>query len=96
VPYSRSYVSRTVCDGSFPFFPHRREPAPEPIRGRGTQDETAALDADNEVDLLPGKRGRHGVDGGFEALLIPQQGGDIEEGDPCFGEVRHRSNFFFE
>jgi hypothetical protein len=71
-------------------------PAPIPMRHGRSQNETAALDADDDVDaLLVVGRGEH-IDGHAEALAVPQQGRDVVEEDAGLRKVRNVSDVLFE
>ena len=65
----------------------RNEPGLDALGNRRTQNEPAALDADDDVDALPDEWAGEHVDRHRESVGVPQQGRDVVEENAAFGKA---------
>src|SRR6266545_1974208 len=75
---------------------HRHEARADAIGDRGAENESAALDPDDERDAGAVIWLRHGVDRQLEPFRVPEQRRDVVEQDAGLGEVRHVTNASLE
>src|SRR5262249_44596681 len=76
--------------------PHRREAGADAIGDGRSEYESAALDADDDVDALAGERQREAVDRGMEPVGVLQQRGDVVEQNSGFREVGNVTDLFLQ
>ena len=73
---------------------HGNEAGVKAIGKRGSEDESAGFDAEDEVNLAADEAMRQFVDEHGEADLVLQQGGDVVEEDAGFRKVGYTANQF--
>ena len=79
-----------------PWLSHWCEASPDAIGNRRSENESAALDAHNNVDPLILKRHRETVDCHSKPNRFLQQRRDVVEENSCFRKVGYVANLCFE
>src|SRR5262249_11305543 len=79
-----------------PRLAHGRESGAQPIGDHRSENEPAALDADDQLDSVVFERQHHAVDCRAETDRILEQRGDVVEENPGLGEVGNAPDFVLQ
>jgi hypothetical protein len=81
-----------LVSGKLADLPDRYKTRADPIRDNRSEDEAAALDADDETDALIAVRSREGINRKAEPRRVAQKGRNVVEENAGLREVRDVAN----